>query len=244
MQHAQPPALSLRNVFKSYGDTNALNNLSLTVLPGQFYGFLGPNGAGKSTTIHLITGIARMQSGSIEVFGTDIEKGYRAARSHVGLSPQEFNVDIFEKTYALLDFVAGYYGLTRTRRKERIDALLEQFDLKQHAHKEFRELSGGLKRRVMLARAMVHDPELLILDEPTAGVDVELRRELWDYLRKLNEAGKTILLTSHYLEEVELLCDHIALINHGTVMTAGSKQDFMKEGMSLEDRYLELTKHD
>jgi len=235
-------ALSVEHVSKSYGSTVALSDISFMVRRGEFFGFLGPNGAGKSTTIHLITGIARMQEGTIRVFGVDVDKEYRTARKHVGLSPQEFNVDIFEKVERILDFVAGYYGLPKALRSERVELLLHKFDLIEHRKKEFRALSGGLKRRVMLARAMVHDPELLILDEPTAGVDVELRRELWKYLQELNAAGKTIVLTSHYLEEVELLCNRIAIVNHGRIVEIGDKADFIRGGRKLEERYLELTK--
>lgn len=234
-------ALSVEHVSKTYGTTKALSDISFTVRRGEFFGFLGPNGAGKSTTIHLITGIARMQVGTIRVFGVDVDKEYRMARKHVGLSPQEFNVDIFEKVERILDFVAGYYGLPKALRRERVELLLHKFDLIEHRKKEFRALSGGLKRRVMLARAMVHDPELLILDEPTAGVDVELRRELWKYLQELNASGKTIVLTSHYLEEVELLCNRIAIVNHGRIVEIGDKADFIRGGRKLEERYLELT---
>ncbi|MBP9749243.1 MAG: ABC transporter ATP-binding protein [Candidatus Pacebacteria bacterium] len=240
--HDTPTALEITHVSKSYGTTRVLNDISLSVNKGEFFGFLGPNGAGKSTTIHLTTGIARMQEGTIKIFGHDVVADYREARRQVGLSPQEFNVDIFEKVRNLLDFVAGYYGVRKAVRRERIDHLLERFDLTTYAEKEFRTLSGGLKRRVLLARAMVHDPELLILDEPTAGVDVELRHELWNYLRELNESGKTIVLTSHYLEEVELLCGRIAIINAGRIVEVGDKSAFVSGGRTLEHRYLELTK--
>ncbi len=240
--HDIPSALEIAHVSKSYGTTRVLNDISLTVNKGEFFGFLGPNGAGKSTTIHLTTGIARMQEGTIKIFGHDVVADYREARRQVGLSPQEFNVDIFEKVRNLLDFVAGYYGVRKAMRRERVDYLLERFDLTAYAEKEFRTLSGGLKRRVLLARAMVHDPELLILDEPTAGVDVELRHELWKYLRELNELGKTIVLTSHYLEEVELLCSRIAIINGGRIVEVGDKSAFVSGGKTLEHRYLELTK--
>lgn len=238
---ASEAALLIEHVSKTYDGAKALDDISFTVPEGAFFGFLGPNGAGKSTTIHLITGIARLTEGTIRVFGTDVVADYRAARKQVGLSPQEFNVDIFERVDRLLDFVAGYYGVSKKKRHERVEALLERFDLAAHRHKEFRTLSGGLKRRVMLARALVHEPKLLILDEPTAGVDVELRHELWRYLRELNKAGTTILLTSHYLEEVELLCGTIAIINHGKIVEVGDKAQFTIGGRRLEDRYLELT---
>jgi ABC-2 type transport system ATP-binding protein len=246
-QHAdavpQSPALLLEHVTKKYGTNTAVDDISFSVAPGEFFGFLGPNGAGKSTTIHLITGIARLQTGTIRVCGHDVVEDYRNARACVGLSPQEFNVDIFETTERLLDFVAGYYGLQKAERKERISMLIEQFDLTKHAKKEFRALSGGLKRRVMLARALVHDPTLLILDEPTAGVDVELRHELWRYLQMLSQQGKTIILTSHYLEEVELLCNRIGIIYGGRIVALGDKAEFLANGKTLEQRYLELTKN-
>jgi ABC-2 type transport system ATP-binding protein len=236
----QSPALEITNLVKKYGNTVAVDNISLTVPRGAFLGLLGPNGAGKSTTINCVVGINKITSGTIKTFGLDVLHDYRQSRKTIGLSPQEFNIDIFAKVWKLLDYVAGYYGLPKAKRKERIDALLEQFDLTQHKDKAFRELSGGLKRRVVLARALVHDPELLILDEPTAGVDVELRRELWGYLQKLSKEGKTILLTSHYLDEVEMLADRFAFISNGKIAAEGWKKDFIREGKDLEDIYLEL----
>jgi ABC-2 type transport system ATP-binding protein len=234
-------ALIVSHVSKSYGATQVLNDISFSVARGEFFGFLGPNGAGKSTTIHLITGIARMGTGDITVCGHDVVDDYREARHCVGLSPQEFNVDIFEKVATLLDFVAGYYGIPKKERKVRVEYLLERFALTEHAHKEFRMLSGGLKRRVLLARALVHDPEVLILDEPTAGVDVELRHELWRYFRELNEAGKTIILTSHYLEEVELLCKRIGVMYQGRMVEIADTSAFLDKEGGLEARYLALT---
>ncbi|MDP2650029.1 MAG: ABC transporter ATP-binding protein [bacterium] len=242
--NSEAPALEITNLVKKYGNTTAVDNISLTVPRGAFLGLLGPNGAGKSTTINCIVGINKITSGTIKTFGLDVEADYRESRKTIGLSPQEFNIDIFAKVWKLLDYVAGYYGLPKALRKERIDALLEQFDLTQHKDKAFRELSGGLKRRVVLARALVHDPELLILDEPTAGVDVELRRELWGYLQKLSKEGKTILLTSHYLDEVEMLADRFAFISNGKIAAEGWKKDFMREGKDLEEVYLSLVAKD
>jgi len=233
------PALSishLRKVYKS--GTVAVDDLSLDIAPGDFFGFLGPNGAGKSTTIHCVTGIATITSGTVEVFGIDAVKNYREARRHIGLSPQEFNVDTFASCVQILDWMGGYFGMGRAERKQRADMLIEKFDLTAHAKKQFRELSGGLKRRVVLARALIHDPSLLILDEPTAGVDVELRRDLWRYLQELNAEGKTILLTSHYLEEVERLCRTIAVVARGRVAQIGPKHDFFTEPGGLEQAYL------
>lgn len=237
-------ALRIENLVKKYDTgTVAVNNISLSIPKGTFFGFLGPNGAGKSTTIHCITGVARITSGTITVFGTDVVEEYRKARTKVGVAPQEFNIDIFGKVGKLLDYIGGYYGMRKPEREKRINELLEQFDLTQYKDTAFQHLSGGFKKRVMLARALVHDPELLILDEPTAGVDVELRHDLWKYLKELNEAGKTIILTSHYLEEVELLCDKIAIINKGKIVAEGDKDDFTKDGKSLEDHYLEIARN-
>jgi len=236
------PALTIENLVKEYeGGIRAVNDISLTIPKGEFFGFLGPNGAGKTTTINCITGVARITSGTIKVGGIDVVENYREARTKVGISPQEFNVDIFSQVWKLLDYVAGYYGLRKEKRAERIEILLKQFDLEKYRSTPFQHLSGGYKRRVMLARALVHDPELIILDEPTAGVDVELRHALWGYLRQLNEEGKTIILTSHYLDEVEKLCSRIAIINDGKIVADGPKEEFTKNGNSLEERYLEIT---
>jgi ABC-2 type transport system ATP-binding protein len=218
-----------------------VDDLSLEVAPGDFFGFLGPNGAGKSTTIHCVTGIANPTSGRIEVFGVDAVKHYRDARRLVGLSPQEFNVDPFANARDIVDWMGGYFGMAAAQRRSRVDMLIEKFDLVPHAKKRFRELSGGLKRRVMLARAMINDPDLLILDEPTAGVDVELRRDLWRYLQEMNADGKTIFLTSHYLEEVERLCRNIAIVSGGRIVRQGPKEEFVREPGGLEAAYLRAT---
>ena len=235
------PALFISHLRKVYRrGTVAVGDLSLSIAPGDFFGFLGPNGAGKSTTIHCVTGIATPSSGTIEVFGVDAVKNYREARRLIGLSPQEFNVDPFATARQIVEWMGGYFGMPFAERRRRCDELLERFDLTEHQKKPFRELSGGLKRRVILARALVHDPKLLILDEPTAGVDVELRRDLWRYLAELNRDGKTILLTSHYLEEVERLCRTIAIINGGKIVRHGPKEEFLT-GEGLESAYLTAT---
>jgi ABC-2 type transport system ATP-binding protein len=235
------PAISIEHLRKVYkGGTVAVSDLTMQIQPGDFFGFLGPNGAGKSTTIHCITGIAKPTSGKIEIFGIDAVKDYREARRLIGLSPQEFNVDTFATVTQIIEWMAGYFGLRSAERKARTEMLIERFDLKSHAKKSFRELSGGLKRRVILARALVHDPKLLILDEPTAGVDVELRLDLWRYLTELNREGKTILLTSHYLEEVERLCRTIAVIAKGQIVREGTKEEFVR-GQGLEAAYLAAT---
>ena len=235
-------ALSISHLRKVYRrGTVAVEDISLTVPEGEFFGFLGPNGAGKSTTIHCVTGIAEPTSGKIEIFGVDAVKNYRDARRLVGLCPQEFNVDPFAKPADIVDWAAGYFGMPAAKRKERVSYLMERFELVPHLKKSFRELSGGLKRRVVLARALVHDPRLIILDEPTAGVDVELRRVLWNYLQEINNDGRTVILTSHYLEEVERLCRHVAIVNKGRVVRDGSKDEIAGTPGGLERAYLIAT---
>jgi ABC-2 type transport system ATP-binding protein len=236
------PALSISHLRKVYrSGTVAVEDISLEIAEGQFFGFLGPNGAGKSTTIHCTTGIAEPTSGKIEIFGIDAVKNYREARRLVGLCPQEFNVDPFATPPQIVDWMGGYFGMNAAARKKRVNDLMERFELGPHAKKQFRQLSGGLKRRVVLARALVNDPKLLILDEPTAGVDVELRRVLWQYLAEINRDGKTILLTSHYLEEVERLCREVAIVNKGRVVRQGSKDEIAGAPGGLEDAYLAAT---
>ncbi len=242
------PMLEIKNLVKVYGTgakvKKAVDGINLSIPRGSFFGLLGPNGAGKSTTIHCITGIAQPTSGQILVDGVDVVTDYKRARTKVGLSPQEFNVDIFSTPVQLMDFMGGYYGIKKEERDARVDELIKRFDLEAHRDVKFQKLSGGLKRRAMLGRALVHTPDLLILDEPTAGVDVEQRRDLWAYLKELNESGKTIILTSHYLEEIQYLCNDIAIINHGRIVAEGTKEEFMKDGKSIEERYLEITRAD
>lgn len=238
--------LEIKNLTKVYGAGKdkkvAVDDISLTVERGAFYGLLGSNGAGKSTTIHCITGIAQPTSGQILIDGVDVVEDYKIARTKVGLSPQEFNVDIFSTPEQLMDYMGGYYGIPKAVRQERIEDLIARFDLQEHRNVKFQKLSGGLKRRAMLGRALVHTPDLLILDEPTAGVDVEQRHDLWEYLKELNQRGKTIILTSHYLEEIQYLCNEIAIINQGKVVAEGTKEEFMRGGKSVEERYLEITR--
>jgi ABC-2 type transport system ATP-binding protein len=236
------PAIAISHLRKVYRTgTVAVEDISLTINPGDFFGFLGPNGAGKSTTIHCLTGIATPTSGKIEIFGVDAVKDYREARRLVGLCPQEFNVDPFATPRNIVDWMGGYFGMGVAERKSRIDMLMERFDLVQHQKKAFRELSGGLKRRVVLARALVNDPKLIVLDEPTAGVDVELRRVLWRYLQQINADGKTILLTSHYLEEIERLCRTVAIVNEGLIVKEGTKDAMVKSSGGIEAAYLAAT---
>jgi ABC-2 type transport system ATP-binding protein len=237
-------ALEIKGLTKKYGDKLAVDNISLSIPKGSFFGLLGPNGAGKSTTIHCITGIAQPTEGQILIDGTDVVEDYKLARTKVGLSPQEFNVDIFATPEQLMDYMGGYYGIKKKERWERINELIARFDLEKHRKVKFQKLSGGLKRRAMLGRALIHTPDLLILDEPTAGVDVEQRHDLWEYLKEMNEGGKTIILTSHYLEEIQYLCNDIAIINHGKIIAEGTKEEFMKEGKSVEQTYLEIIKNE
>lgn len=238
------PMLEIKNLVKKYGETEAVKGISLSIPKGSFFGLLGPNGAGKSTTIHCITGIAQPTSGQIVIDGVDAVKEYKQARTKVGLSPQEFNVDIFATPVALMDYMGGYYGIPKAERAERIEEMIERFDLEKHRNVKFQKLSGGLKRRAMLGRALIHTPDLLILDEPTAGVDVEQRHDLWEYLKEMNERGKTIILTSHYLEEIQYLCKDIAIINNGRIVAEGTKEEFMKDGKTVEQTYLEITRND
>jgi ABC-2 type transport system ATP-binding protein len=240
---ASAPALHLERLVKRYSTgTEALKGVSLTIEPGDFFGLLGPNGAGKSTLIHCATGLARPTSGSVEIFGNDAVHHYREARQAVGLAPQEINLDIFLTVEETLDYHGGYFGMPRADRRKRAAELLEVFSLTDKRNESTRFLSGGMKRRVTLARAMMHRPKLLILDEPTAGVDVELRLELWHYIRRVNEQGTTILLTTHYLEEAEQLCNRIAFINHGEIAATGTSESLAATygTSSLEDAYLEL----
>lgn len=238
--------LEIKHLVKEYGSgkqkKRAVDDISLTIPRGSFYGLLGPNGAGKSTTIHCITGVAEPTSGQVLIDGVDVVADYKRARTLVGLSPQEFNVDIFSTPEQLMYIMGGYYGIPSAVRKERINELIARFDLEQHRDVKFQKLSGGLKRRAMLGRALVHTPDLLILDEPTAGVDVEQRHDLWEYLKEMNSRGKTIILTSHYLEEIQYLCSDIAIINHGRIVADGTKESFMTDGRSVEDAYLAITR--
>jgi ABC-2 type transport system ATP-binding protein len=220
----------------------AVDGLSLDVAQGEFFGFLGPNGAGKTTTINAIVGLATIQGGSIEVFGHDVVREFRDARRLIGLSPQEYNFDRFLTIEEILIFQAGYYGVPAREAKLRAAELLERFELTDKRRSTPLQLSGGMKRRLTLARALVHRPRLLILDEPTAGMDVELRLELWDFLRSINADGMTILMTSHYLEEVEMLCQRVGIINEGRLVALENKETLLAShgSASLQDIFLSL----
>ena len=240
-------ALEIHDLVKQYPTgTQALKGVDLIIEEGEFFGLLGPNGAGKSTLIHCTTGLAQPTGGSIEVFGHDAVHHYAAARAAVGLAPQDLNLDWFLTLEESLDYHGGYFGMSRKDRRERARELLDTFSLLSKKDERTRTLSGGMKRRLILARALMHRPKLLILDEPTAGVDVELRLELWHYVQKVNAEGTTIMLTTHYLEEAEQLCNKIAFINGGEIVATGTPQALAAEFdvSSLEDAYLRLVGRD
>ncbi len=227
---------------KRYGAFTAVGGMSFRVEAGDFFGFLGPNGAGKTTSINSIVGLVHATSGSISVFGHDNVREWREARRLVGLAPQEYNFDRYLSIRDVLLYQAGYYGISHRSVRARVDELLERFGLKEWASKDYLKLSGGMKRRLTLARALVHSPKLLILDEPTAGVDVELRLELWSMLRALNAEGLTIFLTTHYLEEAEELCRNIGIVRAGKLVALKPTTELLASGDSLQDVFLELTR--
>jgi len=212
------PALQISDLRKDYGRLTALDGIDLVLQAGEFFGLLGPNGAGKTTSINVVAGLCVKTQGSVHVFGHELHRHYRACRRLIGLVPQEFNFDQFTQVKKILMFQGGYFGIPRGECERRADQLLEEFDLRDKAEVPARMLSGGMKRRLIIARALVHQPRLLILDEPTAGVDVDLRRALWKLVRRLNREGTTVLLTTHYIEEAEALCDRIAILHHGRII--------------------------
>ena len=241
------PALKVEGLRKTYSNgLVALDGVSLEVGSGRFFGLLGPNGAGKTTLINSVVSLARPDSGEVTVFGKDAFAEYKEARRMIGVSPQEINLDKFLTVEESLLYHAGYYGVEKKKAKERSEELLERFALSDKRKARTSTLSGGMKRRVMFARALVHDPKILFLDEPTAGVDVELRYKLWEYIRELNRGGMTMLLTTHYLEEAEELCDEIALINGGRIAAQGTKDDLKEEygARNVEEVYLRVVGHD
>lgn len=214
-----PLALSITGLVKTYKNgVQAVKGLDLQVKAGDFFALLGPNGAGKSTTIGVITSLVNKTSGQVQVFGHDIDRELVAAKQCIGLVPQEFNFNQFEAVLQIVVNQAGYYGVPPKLAVQRAEKYLSQLDLWEKRNSQARTLSGGMKRRLMIARALMHEPKLLILDEPTAGVDIELRRSMWAFLQKINREGKTIILTTHYLEEAEMLCKNIAIINHGVLV--------------------------
>ncbi|GAB6879303.1 ABC transporter ATP-binding protein [Halorubrum gandharaense] len=223
-------ALEVDGLRKRYGDVQALDGVSLSVPEGSFFGLLGPNGAGKTTFINVLVGLARASGGEARVFGHDVEDDYRLARDRIGLAPQEFNVDRFFPIHEVLEHKAGYHGVPHDEAAARAERALKQVGIYDKKDTRFDWLSGGMKRRFMLARALVTDPDLLILDEPSAGVDVQLRRDLWDLVTELNEQGTTVLLTTHYIEEAERLCDEVAILDAGRVVTVATPEELMDRG--------------
>jgi ABC-2 type transport system ATP-binding protein len=234
------PALTLRDLRKTYANGfEALRGIDLEVAEGEFFALLGPNGAGKSTTIGIICSLVRKTSGLAQVFGHDLDTELSAAKRCIGLVPQEFNFNQFEPVAEIVINQAGYYGLPRDLARQRAETYLKQLGLWDKRRQMARELSGGMKRRLMIARALVHEPRLLILDEPTAGVDIEIRRSMWEFLREINARGVTIILTTHYLEEAESLCRHIAIIDGGAIIENTRMQTLLNR-LNLETFVLNL----
>ncbi|WP_336325599.1 ABC transporter ATP-binding protein [Halovenus sp. HT40] len=232
-------AIRVRDLEKSYGDVQALDGLSLSVEEGEFFGLLGPNGAGKTTFINVLVGLVRASGGEASVFGYDVVDDYREVRDRIGLAPQEYNVDRFFPIQEVLEHKAGYHGFDRKTASKRAREALEMVDIAEKADARFHQLSGGMKRRFMLARALVSGPELLILDEPTAGVDVQLRHDLWEIIEEMNAAGTTILLTTHYIEEAERLCDRVAILDQGRKVEVATPDELTRRGTDTLDIGLE-----
>ncbi len=238
-------AIEIKNLKKTYRDRKtgeekvALHGVDLSIPKGSFFGLLGPNGAGKSTLINIMAGTVLKTSGTVSIHGHDIDTDVRSAKLSIGVVPQELVLDTFFTVRQALEITAGYYGIPKEKR--RTDEIIDAMGLRDKADSPSRRLSGGMRRRLLIGKALVHTPPVLILDEPTAGVDVELRRALWEYVRKLNEAGTTILLTTHYLEEAEELCDEIAIINKGKIITH-ERKDKLMQGVDSKEVIFTLTK--
>jgi len=236
-------AVKIENLRKTYkSGTEALKGISLAIREGDFFALLGPNGAGKTTLISILTSLANKTSGEVSVFGASLEGARELAKTYIGLVPQEFNFNVFEKIIDIAVNQAGYYGIPREEALARAEELFKALNLWEKRRDTPQRLSGGMKRRLMIARALIHRPRLLILDEPTAGVDVELRRSMWDYLKRINREGTTIILTTHYLEEAEQLCNNVAVINHGEIVANESMQSLLSRhgDRTLEDIFLEM----
>ena len=235
-------ALTIRNLRKTYANgVEALKGIDLEVQQGDFFALLGPNGAGKSTTIGIISSLVNKSAGEVSIFGLSLDSQRSLAKKRIGVVPQEFNFNQFEKVFDIVVTQAGFYGIPAPLARERAETYLRQLGLWDKRDKASRTLSGGMKRRLMIARALVHEPDLLILDEPTAGVDIELRRSMWDFLTGLNERGKTIILTTHYLEEAESLCRRIAIIDHGTIVENTDMKSLL-EKLQVETFILDLAR--
>ena len=225
-----PAALEITNLQKTYANGfQALKGIDLSVEEGDFYALLGPNGAGKSTTIGIVSSLVSKSGGSVKICGIDIDEDFSLAKKQIGIVPQEFNFNVFEKVEDVLIHQAGYYGIPIGLARQRAQYYLEKLGISDKQNVQMRMLSGGMKRRLMIARALVHDPRVLILDEPTAGVDIEMRRSMYDFLRETNREGRTIILTTHYLEEAEMLCRNVAIINQGKIVTKGAIRDMLRD---------------
>jgi ABC-2 type transport system ATP-binding protein len=223
-------ALALRHLTKTYKNgITALKGIDLEVAEGDFFALLGPNGAGKTTVIGIVTSLVNKTSGVVEVFGHDMDKELEVAKSCIGVVPQEMNFNMFESLYTIVVNQAGFYGIPRSLAKQRAEKYLKQLNLWDRRNSIARSLSGGMKRRLMIARALMHEPRLLILDEPTAGVDIEIRRSMWEFLRNINEHGTTIILTTHYLEEAENLCRNVAIIEGGRIIERDSMVNVLRK---------------
>ena len=223
-------ALEISNLQKTYANGfEALKGIDLKVEEGDFFALLGPNGAGKSTTIGILSSLVSKSEGSVKICGIDIDEDFSLAKKQIGIVPQEFNFNVFENVEDVLIHQAGYYGIPISVARERATYYLEKLGILDKQHVQMRMLSGGMKRRLMIARALVHEPRVLILDEPTAGVDIEMRRSMYDFLRETNAEGRTIIMTTHYLEEAELLCRNVAIINQGKIVTRGAIKDLLRD---------------
>ena len=225
-------AIRIQDVSKRYGALQALDGVSLSIEPGEIFGLLGPNGAGKTTLISVVAGLARADSGSVQVMGADVVTDYRSARRNLGVVPQELVFDPFFTVREALDIQSGYFGIRKNG--DWIDEILHNLDLTSKANANMRSLSGGMKRRVLVAQALVHKPPVIVLDEPTAGVDVELRQSLWNFVRRLNHDGHTIVLTTHYLEEAELLCGRIGMMKAGRIVALDSTRNLLENFSGLQ----------
>jgi ABC-2 type transport system ATP-binding protein len=223
-------ALEIFNLQKTYANGfEALKGIDLKVEEGDFFALLGPNGAGKSTTIGILSSLVSKSEGSVKICGIDIDEDFSLAKKQIGIVPQEFNFNVFENVEDVLIHQAGYYGIPISVARHRANYYLEKLGILDKQHVQMRMLSGGMKRRLMIARALVHEPRVLILDEPTAGVDIEMRRSMYDFLRETNAEGRTIIMTTHYLEEAELLCRNVAIINQGKIVTRGAIKDLLRD---------------
>lgn len=235
-------ALDIQNLTKTYkGGVQALSGINLAVGQGDFFALLGPNGAGKSTTIGVVSSLVNKSAGEVKVFGHCLDKALEQAKSQIGLVPQEFNFNQFETVWQIVVNQAGFYGVELATAKKRAEKYLKQIDLWHKKDETARNLSGGMKRRLMIARALMHEPNLLILDEPTAGVDIEIRRSMWEFLKQINDSGVTIILTTHYLEEAEMLCRNIAIIDKGRIVEDTNMKTLLTQ-LQIETFVLDLAK--